>query len=72
MTGREFRFAVDQLTPRQRAVFELLLNGKTNKEIAAELGCSERTAQCHASDVLHAFEVLDRRQLLVAARNNCF
>lgn len=35
------------LTPRERQVLALIAQGKTSKEIAAELGMAFRTAVCH-------------------------
>lgn len=55
---------VEQLTARQKAVFLLLAQGKTNKEVADRLGCSVRTAQFHASSVLRKFGAGNRRDLL--------
>jgi two-component system response regulator FixJ len=44
------RFA--SLTARERSVFELVVTGKTNKEIARELGSSYRTIEIHRSRVM--------------------
>jgi|SRR5689334_24461165 len=41
-----------QLSPRERQVFSLILGGRTNKEIAAQLGISESTAKFHVSAIL--------------------
>ena len=41
-----------QLSPREREVFRLVLDGLVNKEIAARLGISVRTAKFHVSSVL--------------------
>ena len=35
------------LSPRQRAVLDLVANGRSNKQIAAELGISQRTVETH-------------------------
>ncbi len=40
------------LTPRQKAVLELLLKGRTNRQIAAALTVSEKTAENYASAVI--------------------
>ena len=42
----------DLLTPRQREVLELIVEGLDNAQIAARLGISERTARAHVSSVL--------------------
>lgn len=41
-----------QLSAREREVFGLILQGLTNKEIAAQLGISESTAKFHVSAIL--------------------
>jgi two-component system, NarL family, nitrate/nitrite response regulator NarL len=41
-----------QLSVREREVFGLILQGLTNKEIAAQLGISESTAKFHVSAIL--------------------
>jgi FixJ family two-component response regulator len=44
------RFAA--LTPREREVFERVVAGHLNKQIADELGISERTVKTHRASVL--------------------
>jgi FixJ family two-component response regulator len=44
------RFA--KLTPRERDVFELVVTGRMNKEIAAELGTAEQTVKQHRGRVM--------------------
>jgi two-component system, NarL family, nitrate/nitrite response regulator NarL len=41
-----------QLSPREREVFGLIVQGRTNKEIAAQLSISESTAKFHVSAIL--------------------
>ena len=41
-----------QLSPREREVFGLILQGRTNKEIGAQLSISESTAKFHVSAIL--------------------
>jgi FixJ family two-component response regulator len=51
------RNLVSKLTPREREVFTLVVRGKLNKQIAAELGTSERTIKAHRSAVMEKLEV---------------
>ncbi|RYH06737.1 helix-turn-helix transcriptional regulator [Tropicimonas sp. IMCC6043] len=44
--------AENPLTPRQTEVLGLVARGLTNREIAGELGLSERTVDRHVSDIL--------------------
>ena len=40
------------LTPREREVMELIVDGKANKNVAAELGVSQRTVEIHRARVM--------------------
>jgi FixJ family two-component response regulator len=40
------------LTPREREVFELVITGMLNKQIASELGTSEKTIKVHRARVM--------------------
>ena len=56
------------LTPRQRAVFDAVVTGKLNKQIAAELGVAERTVKAHRAKVMkkmHAESVAELVRLSV-------
>jgi RNA polymerase sigma factor (sigma-70 family) len=44
---RELRECYASLTPRERQVLELVVAGRLNKQVAAELGISEITAKVH-------------------------
>lgn len=57
------RFA--SLTPRERQVFARLVEGKLNKQIAAELGAAEKTVKVHRARVLQKMAV---RSIAVLAR----
>lgn len=53
------------LSPRQRDVFALLVEGRANKDIAAALRCSERNIEFHVGRILRAAHVSSRAELLV-------
>ncbi len=44
------------LTPREREVFPRVTSGLLNKQIAAELGASEKTIKVHRGQVMHKME----------------
>jgi DNA-binding NarL/FixJ family response regulator len=54
-----------ELTSRELEVLRLLGAGRPNKEIAAELGISERTARTHVSNVLRKLGLSSRTQAAV-------
>lgn len=41
-----------RLTPRQREILQLLAEGKSNKEVAAALGISVKTAETHRANIM--------------------
>ena len=51
------RALVASLTPREKQVFALLVRGKLNKQIAHELGTSERTIKAHRHAVMQKLKV---------------
>ncbi|MGH3084767.1 MAG: LuxR C-terminal-related transcriptional regulator, partial [Gaiellaceae bacterium] len=51
---------LDQLTAREREVLQLLARGYTNREIAAELVISVKTASVHVSHILRKLDVSNR------------
>ena len=50
--GREVRGRYDTLTPREREVLGLLIDGKVNKQVAQALGTREVTAKVHKKHVM--------------------
>jgi len=55
------------LSPREREVLALMVRGRTNKDIGAELRITEATVKCHVSVILERLGVNDRTQAVVAA-----
>ena len=53
------------LTAREKSVFELLIVNKSTKEIASELGISEKTVRNHISNVLQKLGVNGRAGAVV-------
>jgi DNA-binding NarL/FixJ family response regulator len=58
----------ERLTPRQRAVFSLLQQGKANKLIAYELRMSESTAKCHVRAIMRKLGATNRTQAAYKAQ----
>ncbi len=49
---RKLRECFDLLSPRERQVMRLVVSGRLNKEIAYDLGVSERTIKLHRGQVM--------------------
>ena len=58
--------AID-LTPREFEVLHLLAQGKSNKQIAAELVITERTTKFHVSSILAKLEAANRTEAVMIA-----
>jgi RNA polymerase sigma factor (sigma-70 family) len=61
------RSLVGKLTPRERQVFERVVRGKMNKQIAHELGTAERTIKAHRRRVMEKLQVKSLAELVSAA-----
>ncbi len=57
------RFRDYDLTPRQREVAELLLEAKTRRQIAGELGLSESTVKMHTAELYRRLGINSRVEL---------
>jgi DNA-binding NarL/FixJ family response regulator len=49
----------NRLTPREAEALQLIAEGKTNKEIAAELGISAKTVEKHRQQVMNKLRIHD-------------
>ena len=61
------RAHIAKLTPRERAVFELVIRGKTNKQVASVLGTTERTIKAHRRRVMEKMQVQSLAELVSLA-----
>ena len=56
------------LTPREREVLTLVVTGRMNKEIAAELGTGEQTVKVHRARVMRKMQAGSLPELVVLAQ----
>jgi FixJ family two-component response regulator len=61
------RAQIAAFTPRERQVFELVVRGKINKQIAHELGTTERTIKAHRQQVMEKAKVQSLAELVSIA-----
>ncbi|MGJ7510756.1 response regulator transcription factor [Variovorax sp. GT1P44] len=55
-----------RLSPRERQVLDMVVNGALNKQISAELGAAERTVKAHRAHVMEKMEVSSLADLVRA------
>lgn len=67
LPGRQEIFSF--LTPREREILLLLIQGLTNQEIAANLSLSEKTVSNYISNVYRKLQVSTRVQAIIKARD---
>ena len=63
----DVRARIGTLTPRERLVFELVVRGNTNKQIARVLGGAERTIKAHRQRVMEKMQVRSVAELVSLA-----
>ena len=61
------RIGGNELTARESEVLNLIVHGKSNKEIGDELGISEGTVKSHVNNILDKLDVTDRTQAVSVA-----
>ena len=61
------RELLSSLTPRERQVFDCVVQGKINKQIAVQLGAAERTIKAHRHRVMEKMKVQSLAELVSIA-----
>jgi FixJ family two-component response regulator len=61
------RGRLETLTPSERKVFDLVVRGKLNKQIAAELGSTERTVKWHRHNLMEKIGLPSVAELVTMA-----
>lgn len=66
-TGAGKKTGIDQLTPRQREVLQLIAEGNSTKEIAANLNLSAKTVETHRAQLMERLGIYDVASLVCFA-----
>jgi FixJ family two-component response regulator len=64
---RTIQSRFEELTPREREVFDLLVTGMLNKQVGAALGTTERTVKAHRAQIMHKLRVSSVAELVHVA-----
>ena len=70
LEARDASDPLEGISPREREVFALLLDGLPNKLIAQRLGISEKTVKTHLTNIFRQIDVSDRVQAVLWAERN--
>ncbi|MDQ3800490.1 MAG: response regulator transcription factor [Acidobacteriota bacterium] len=57
----------EALTPSEQRILEMIVGGRSNKEIASELGISENTVKTHVKNIFEKLAVSDRTSAATSA-----
>lgn len=60
--------AIHSLTPREEQILTLVSNGKSNKEVAREIGLQEKTIKHHMTSILQKLQVRNRTEAALLLR----
>ena len=63
---------LDPLTLREQEVLQLILSGKSNREIAGVLSISENTVKTHVRNIFSKYDVQSRAELISLLLKNQF
>lgn len=69
-TGRNGKESEHHLTDRERQVLQLVVEGKSNKEIAMVLGISPKTVSVHRTNIMSKLDVQNTVELIRYATSN--
>ncbi|MCC7016929.1 MAG: response regulator transcription factor [Rhodospirillales bacterium] len=61
---RDIRARLEQLTPRERQVLDMIAAGESNKGIAHALGISEKTVEAHRAHVMDKMQARSLAELM--------
>lgn len=61
--SKEMNALVNGLTERQKEVYDLIISGKTNKEIIAELFIEQSTLKTHINQIYKKLNIKNRHEL---------
>jgi len=67
--GQEVDSLLNELTIRQKEVYDLIIAGKTNKEIIAELFIEQSTLKSHINQIYRKLKIKSRRELKSKLKN---
>ncbi len=68
--GRNGKEVDHHLTDRERQVFQLIVEGKSNKEVAMVLGISPKTVSVHRTNIMSKLDVQNTVELIRYATSN--
>jgi DNA-binding NarL/FixJ family response regulator len=63
LDGPAPREPLDRLTPREREVLRRVAEGRTNRQIADDLGLSPKTVDAHRTNLMRKLELHDAQGL---------
>ena len=63
-TRRRMLTLLDSLTPRERQVLDLIVQGLPSKRIATQLGIAENTVKVHRDRLMHKMQVRSAAALI--------